>query len=130
MAEIKTNLRTYLVAQSAVTDVFSTRIYVDHVPPDAALPYARIINITENPTYTHDNKPTRKALLQIDIYDDSIVDCITARDAIKGVLSGYSGTMGSLTVGFVFVNSVLQSWNTDTDQPREILEVLIGTSNA
>jgi len=113
-----------------VTAIFSTRIYVDHIPPGAALPHARITSIVEPHAYTMDNKPTRRALLQIDIFDDSVVDCITARDAIKNALSGHSGTMGSITAGFVFVNDVRAQWNTDTDNPREILEVRIGTSTS
>jgi len=129
MAEIKTNLRTFLVAQTAVTAIFSTRIYVDHIPPGAALPHARITSIVEPHAYTMDNKPTRRALLQIDIFDDSVVDCITARDAIKDALSGYSGAIGDINAGFVFVNDVRPQWNTDTDKPREILEVRIGTSS-
>ena len=129
MAEIKTNLRTFLLTNSAVSNLFGTRVYVDHIPPGATFPHGRITSIVEPYNYTMDNKPTRNALLQIDVFDDSVVDCITARDAIKDALSGYSGTMGSITAGFVFINDVRPQWNTDTDNPREILEVRIGTSD-
>ena len=129
MAEIKTNLRTYLLTVSAVSSLFGTRVYVDHIPPGATLPHARITSIVEPYNYTMDNKPTRNSLLQIDIFDDDVVDCITARDAIKDALSGYSGQMGSITAGFVFINDIRTQWNTDTDKPREILEVRIGTSD-
>jgi len=129
MAEIKINLRTYLLTVSAVSNLFGTRIYVDHIPPGAILPHAMITSIVEPYNYTMDNKPTRNSLLQIDIFDDDVVDCITARDAIKDALSGYSGQIGNITAGFVFINDVRPQWNTDTDKPREILEVRIGTSD-
>jgi hypothetical protein len=129
MAEIKTNLRTFLLTNSVISTLFSTRVYVDHIPPEATLPHARITSIVEPYSYTMDNKPTRMPLIQIDIFDDDIVDCITARDAIKDALSGYSGQMGDIQVGFVFINDVRPQWNTDTDKPREILEVRIGTSD-
>ena len=109
MAEIKYSIRTYLCAQTGVTDIFGAtadcRIHIDRKSDTeaATYPFAIIRTVTEAPDYAHDGALPDTGVYQIDIYSDAVLTADSGTTAIKTELSGFSGTMEDHTVGSSFI---------------------------
>lgn len=113
MSDIPSSVRAYLKTKSAVYTAFGDRIFVLKVPDGASYPFAVIRTVADSPFYTQDGEATRNTIIQIDVFDDSIADAYTNVDKIRTALTGYSGTMGSHTVGAVFVREGQDLWMAD-----------------
>ena len=105
MAEVTTNLRTYLLSKTAVSTIFGTRIYVDHKSEKitTAYPFAIIRTVAEAPDYMMSGALPDRSLIQIDIYSNSPTTADTGKAAIVTTLSGYRGAMSGITVGSCFI---------------------------
>lgn len=119
MADFESSLRTFLAAQAGVQSSFgasNTRLYIDR--KDEAIttvyPYAIIRTVTDAPDYAHDGDLPDRALFQIDVYSDAKSTANSGAAALKTVLSGYSGAMGSITAGSSFVENVRGGYNPET----------------
>lgn len=113
MSDIPSSVRAYLKTVSAVSTAFGERIFVLKVPDGATYPFAVIRTVADSPNYTQDGESTRNTIIQIDVYDDSISDAYINVDKIRAALTGYSGTMGSHTVGAIFVREGQDQWMSD-----------------
>jgi hypothetical protein len=115
MADVASNLRTYLVGKSGVTNILSTRIYVDHVHEDITIeyPYAIIRTVDEVPDYAHDGALLPTGLYQIDVYSDSKTTAVTGATAIQTELSGTRGTVSGITAGHIFATRMADDYDTD-----------------
>ena len=121
MAELESNLRTYLCGRSGVTDIFGAtsvcRIFVDRntLPDDPPIfPYAIIRTVAEAPDYAHDGPLPATGLYQIDVYSDVKTTVNSGTTAIRTELSGFSGAMESITVGASFVRDTRGGFDPDT----------------
>ena len=113
MAEVDSNLRTFLLAQASVTAIFSTRIYVDKISVKAVYPYAIIKTVTESPGYAHDGALPDTSLMQIDVRSTAKSTASSGAAAIKAVLSGYSGAISGITAGSVFITNSIPRYDPD-----------------
>lgn len=94
MADVVSAVRTYLLSQSAVTDVISQRLYLDVRPQHATLPAATITKSSESHDHTlSDRTGTVKTRLQIECFSalrltsNALAETIykTGVAALKGV---------------------------------------------
>jgi len=129
MGEIKQAMIAHLNATAKVFAVFGNRITPDNVPDNQVYPFARLKVISSPRAYTHDVKPTRTILLQVDVYSDTSNGADTARDTIKDALSGYRGMIGDVDAGYVFVDNGLEMWQPEDRNYWRVLEVRIGTND-
>lgn len=99
MADIGRGIRTYLVAQSGVSDLISTRMYPDILPQDTAFPsivYAVISDITEHHLSAASN--VSRSLIQIDCFASSRLSANALAEAVRAEMDGYRGSAGSESV--------------------------------
>jgi hypothetical protein len=113
MSDIPSSIRAFLRTDTDTLAAFGERIFVLKVPDGVSYPFAVIRKVADSPSYTQDGESTRVTIIQIDVYDDSIADAYTNIDKIRAALTGHSGTMGSHTVGAVFVREGQDQWMTD-----------------
>lgn len=117
MAELESSFVTYLVGLAGVQTEFGSgsthRIYVDHKDEriDTVYPFAIVRTVFENTPYAHDGGLPDSSLLQVDVYSDSKTTVNSGVTALRTALSGFSGTMSSVTVGSVFVSNVRGSFD-------------------
>ena len=97
MAEITSNLRTFLLTDSGISTAFGTRIYVGKAVDSPSYPFAIIRKVVPSPGYTHDGRWGNDDLLQIDVYDDDLSSCVTNATLIEDELDGYTGAMGGIS---------------------------------
>ena len=127
MAEVSYALRSFLLAESAITTAFGDRIGVDRIEDGAVYPFAIIKEVTANQLYSHDGQGNGECLFQIDVYNDQKIACDTNAALIKTILSGYQGMMNDVKIGKSFVTNSRGEWATDGRHFRRILEVKLGT---
>ena len=110
---IPSSVRTYLRTDTDVLAAFGQRIFVLYVPDGTAYPFAVIRTVTDPAFYTQDGESTRETIIQIDTFDDSLSDAYTNAGKIRDALTGYSGVIGSHTVGGIFVREGKDQWMSD-----------------
>ena len=99
MATTGSNIRTYLLTKSAITDVIGTRLRPDVLAQSDSLPAA-----TYNELYTTHGHTIGAAagiedcMLEITCYSDTRTESDSLADLIRPQLQGYRGTAGSLAV--------------------------------
>lgn len=125
MEEVTKNLLTLLKADTTVKAAFGDRMYIDLVPDKTAYPYAVITKVTENPNYTHDGIYRTVAVVQIDVYDDSLLDCNTNADKIFTAIDGKSMAIGSITRGLVFTQNISHNWTPEERRFRCTMQAMI-----
>lgn len=113
MSDIPSSVRAYLKTNTAVLSAFGDRIGVLKVPDDTTYPFAIIRVVADSPDYTQDGESIRNTIIQIDVFDDDISSAYTNVDKIRSALTGHSGTVGSHTVGAVFVREGQDQWMVD-----------------
>ena len=127
MAELESNLRTFLLSKSGVSTIFSTRIYIDRIDPriTTVYPFAIIRTITEAPMYAHDGALPDKGTYQIDVYSDDKTTANSGTTAIRAELTGYSGSMSGITAGASFIVNTRGDFDPDTRIFRRSTDVEI-----
>ncbi len=132
MAELESNLRTFLRSKSGVTTIFGAsavcRIYIDR--KDEAItttyPFAIIRTVQEAPDYAHDGALPDKGVYQIDVYSDSKATANSGTTAIRAELTGYKGSMSSVTAGSSFIVNTRGDYDPDSRVFRRSTDVQIG----
>lgn len=130
MADIEANIITFLSAQAGVQAIFGSspsRIYVERKDPaiTTTYPYAILRTVTQAPDYAHDGSLPDSGLYQIDVYSDSKPTVNSGEAAISAELSGYSGSMGTATVGASFIEDVRGDFEPDDQNFRRSIDVSI-----
>ena len=128
MAEVTSNLRTYLLSVGAVSTIFGTRIYVDHKSEQitTAYPFAIIRTVAEAPDYTLAGALPFRTLIQIDVYSDSPTTADTGKAAITAAMSGKKGTVSGLTVGSSFITDQRGDFDPEGQIFRRSIDIQIG----
>lgn len=130
MAELESNLRAHLIAQGGITAIFgssNTRIYVDRMDPKitVAYPFAIIRTVAEAPSYAHDGALPDTGIYQIDVYSDSKTTVNSGTTAIRTELSGFTGSLSSITVGASLIVNTRGGFDPDKRVFRRSTDVLI-----
>jgi len=125
MAEITSELRTFLLNNTVISSAFGTGIHVNKVPDETAYPYGLIKRVYENSIHTQDGRFGYEAMAQIEVYDEALSDCITNANLIFNLLDGYKGVMGSTEVGSVFMGNKRDEWAPDSRHYRCLMEAEI-----
>jgi hypothetical protein len=132
MEDITSNLRTFLLDEttmdgtdgttSLIEGAFGDRIHVNFVPDETTYPYALIRRVTESSLHTLSERYGTEAIIQIDVYDDDLDDCITNAYLIETELAGYSGAVKDIGKCLVFTNNISDAWMPDTRAFRCIIQ--------
>lgn len=111
---IDTALITYALAASAITDIFSTRVYHIKAPQNAPRPYTVLsIPVPDNETETFDDDDYGQPLVQWTcVSDDEETPAVAflGAHAIMDTFRNFSGSMDGVQVDYI----------SDLRGPREI----------
>jgi hypothetical protein len=126
MAEITSNLRTFLLADSGISTAFGTRIYVGKAIDGPSYPFAIIRKVVPSPAYSHDGRWGNDDLIQIDVYDSDLSSCVAGAGLIEADLNGYVGAMGSITNAFALIEQPpTEEWRPNSRHWRSRMDVTI-----
>jgi len=101
---LKTDLVAFLLGESAITDVFGTRVYSQFAPTSSGKPYITIQRLDSPGTYHMDGESgIAKPFFQIDVWAADSASAETGAEALRNVLGGYRGTMGSTDIRRAFL---------------------------
>lgn len=96
---LEEGLYVYLQSKTDITNLVSTRVYPYTLPQEVTLP---AITYSRNNTpreLTHDTSGSTGTLakvgMQFDVYAETYAKVKQVTDALRKVLNGYSGTMGT-----------------------------------
>jgi len=115
------DLRTYLLTQSGVTDLVSTRIYYENLPQDATLP-AVVLNQTAEDLVRHlaaSDTLSRVSLL-VDIYSTTEASANAVSAAVTAAVEMDTGTWGSSTIRRAYIESVSDAYNMPRDGSEQL----------
>jgi hypothetical protein len=80
-----------------------SRVYSHKAPQNATAPYIVIYRISATPRHGHrGGVPTLERLFQFSVFSPSQSEAIGIADALRRLLDGYSGAMGSYSVRGAF----------------------------
>jgi hypothetical protein len=93
---IKTAIFAELAGNSNVTNVVSTRVWLNQAKQNETLPYVVFHRLDNTPEYHMGAQSgLTRGLFQIDCYDDDPDDAHDLSEVIREALSGQRGTIGS-----------------------------------
>ena len=110
MEDITKNLRAFLLDDTGISTAFGTRIHVNFVPDTTVYPYALIRRVTESSLHTITDRFGSEAIIQIDVYDDDLEDCMTNANLIEEEIAGYSGAVEDIDECLIFTTNIMDSW--------------------
>jgi hypothetical protein len=130
-------IRTRLLAVSAVADLIggttTPRIYPIHLPQDPKFPAITYQIISGQPEYDLEGaRGLADTRIQIDCWarakeqTDGYDSARDLAEAVRGALSGYSGTVGSDVIQECFLAGRRTSYEADAEIYRESLDFAIG----
>ncbi len=117
MSDILAEARTYLLSQTGVTDVASTRIYFDNLPQSATLP-AVVLELNDDyPAARHlgGTGDLKRTSMTAYSYATTRTVAATLGDAVYSALEFDTGTWGATTVDRSLVENTFDA----TDQPKD-----------
>lgn len=101
---IEDGLYTYLMAQTAITNLIGTRLYPDKLPQDPSLPALVYNNVGGSPVNQYNGPAALESTrFQIDAFAQTSRDARLLIDAVRVALESYRGSMGSHRVDAIFV---------------------------
>ena len=126
MAEITSNLRTFLLNDTAILAAFGQRLYVVKAPDKPKYPFGIIRKVSPFPMYTQDGRFGNDDIVQIDVYDDDLSGCKTNAGLIETRLDGYTGQIGSITNAVAFISqSPVEEWAVEARHYRSRQQITI-----
>ena len=107
---MEADLLSLILSASGVTDLVGQRVTWGARPQGVGKPDIALLLVSGVPDYHMQGESGLDAsLVQMDIRSDaSLKQAGDIRDAVRAVLSGYSGTVGSTTFYGIFLRSVRQ----------------------
>ena len=96
MTTTGSNIRTYLLTKSAITDVIGTRLRPDILAQSDTLPAMTYTEMYTNHFYTIDAAAgIENCMLEIMVYSETRTQADSLADLVRQQLQGYRGTAGS-----------------------------------
>jgi hypothetical protein len=113
---MRASLVTLLNAQSSITDLVSTRIYIDKAPEGCALPYIVILQHGSDEFMTSDNTGNLRGIdFSIICRAQRSITSESVADAVREFIQDYSGAAGSETISAVVFEGVSDQFEPPVD---------------
>jgi len=102
-----TGLVAKLVSDGTIGGLIGSRCYINKAPQGAKLPYLVLSQLDSEEYITLDatTSDLRSITIDIDCKGRTFVECETLTNAVKALLTDYSGAAGSYVIGASFFNS-------------------------
>jgi hypothetical protein len=114
---MKSGLVSLLLAQSTITDLVGSRIYISNAPQKAIFPHVIITQMSSNENTALDGGSGQLRFLSFDI-DCKAKTSLAASNLAKVIrefIDDYSGTAGSDTIGAVIMNDEADDYEPPSD---------------
>lgn len=112
---LEADIYTYLAAQTALTDLVGTRIYMMNAPQNTAFPYVVYRKVAASPDYAMGGQSgLQQAWFEFFVYDDLYATVLAVVEQLRQELSGYHGTMGTTVVDWVTLEGENDEYLDDT----------------
>ena len=118
---MKSGLVSLLSAESTITAICSTRIYVQKAPQTAAFPHVIITQMSSDENKSLDGASGQLRFLNFDIdcKAKTSVGAETLANAVRTFIDDYNGAAGSYTIGGVILNDE----SDDYEPPQDASDV-------
>ena len=112
---IQSDIRTYLLTQTGVTDLVGSRIYAMKSPKRATFPSLTYSTVSSVRTRSHsgDSSLTTKRI-QLSCWAAKYGDCRDLVDQLVSSLESYKGLMGLTTVYSSFVENEIDAYDPES----------------
>lgn len=119
MADLGKGIRTYLLNQTSITDLVSTRIYPSTFPEGVIFPAVRYTIVSQfRQQLVGGASGMVESSVQFDVYASTHISANQIAEALREVLQGFSGSMGSEYV-----------WSVQMSTGREMYEAAADASD-
>lgn len=109
---ITPGLRSILIADSAVSAIVGTRVFVNQALQGSPTPYITIATIDTDPMLALDGTyGMRRVEVDVDCWAANYIDAKRMADAVTNHLSDFEGTAGDVTINAV-------QWLDESDGPQ------------
>jgi hypothetical protein len=109
---VKQELYDYLIAHAGIGTAVGDRIWQDVAKPGETKPFIVFTRVSENHDHTMAG-PSSMAFqrIQIDCYATTAAARETVSEAVRNALDGYSGTLGTVNVREIWLDSQRDSYD-------------------
>lgn len=120
------DLVTLVTEDAAVAALIGTRMYPALIPQDAVLPALAYQQISEPGLYSHEGDVGLMVVrMQFTAQATSYASARAVLDALRAVLTGYSGTVNNTHFQAVFVENARDEWAATFERATARLDVSI-----
>lgn len=120
---VEAGLIAYLLADTDVSALVSTRIKPLQLAENTALPGITINRVSTSPVHKHNGKATEfRTRFQLDIWAETFSSAKALCTKVRLALDGYSGTMGAYRVDSVVLLDEVDDFEPENDNVRVIQE--------
>jgi len=120
---IEADVRTFLLAQSAVSALIGTRMYPLRLPQGVTFPALTYQRISGSEDVTHSGAGPARAGMQFDCWGQTQSSVLALASAVRSALSGHRSGMGDSPLVNAFVVNVLDLPEPDIPLWRRMIEV-------
>ena len=101
------DIHGHLTALQSVTDLVGQRVYYIHLPQEPTLPAIAIRQVgSEHEHHFEGAAGLVETTIRFSVFSTDLEEVISITEALRQVLHGYSGPMGSLSVGFCYLEEI------------------------
>jgi hypothetical protein len=123
------DLRTKILAASAVSALIGTRVYPDLIPQDVTYPCANVVLVggTEEATLASGTCGLADSRVQINAWAVTRLGALELADAIREAIIGYKGTTGTTVFGCIKLEGTFRSFYEDDVKVWQVQQDFIVT---
>lgn len=127
MTTLEEGIYSHLAAESAITDLVSTRIYPRQLPQNPTYPALTYRRVSTRTQHTHNEADTLPfPRFQFSCYAATYTGTKALANALRGVLDGFKGAFGgSLTVGAILWENELDGFDNVAEVPVTHIDFII-----
>ncbi len=115
-----------LADTNGVAALVGTRVYGVKLPQNPTLPAVVCARVSESPEYATEGMiGLSSGRFQIDCWADGLAGSRNLKEAVRKLLSGYKGTIGSETIRASFLETSTDLYDSELDAHRVSMDFLI-----
>lgn len=126
------DLRTYVLADTTISGLISTRLFLQRVPMETVLPHGSYQVLAEDVNNSHDGgvEVLNRDLVQFDLYADTATEALTIKEAFKTRLNSKKFTQGTTLFGYIEWQNASSGYESQSEEFSQTITVSIMWSAA
>ena len=112
---LKSEILSYLLTVTAITDIVGTRIWYEKLPEDAALPAISFSRISDPHKYTQSgDSGHRNPRIQFSCWAETDQAAEVLAETLSTSLTAFVGVFGSITIQSSFIENKVDMYDPDS----------------